>query len=293
MKPMLNRETDKNVFKAPCVVFCIIFFIVGLFFLYEGIEACQKHTIQQSWIETEAYVTQISSRKENSGFGRHNITKTVHDVEYIFDVPAMETYYGKISGTSTYYDTGDILTIKYNPDNPHESTTVLYSNKKALIVNTILSVGFAFGGMLVVIIVSNLKVKNKGKSNGLTERKPYSRKDPSLRGYPVKLIMMGILSKFIIGGVWIMFIVGALFMLMALLAKTVIVFYIAGGISLLMYFIIGILSPIKQINKLYNELGSEVFHRVIDKALEEPKNRYSDYEVILTYLYKACPNIDD
>lgn len=270
-----------------------MFLIVGVFFLYEGIEAYREHLIQQNWIEAEAYVTQISSRKESVGFGKRSSTKIVYDVEYIFDVPPMETYFGSIKGSAKYYDTGDVLTIKYDPNNPHDSTSVLYSDKNAIIIGTILSVGVAFGGMLVVILITNAKSKKRSQVNKPKNRRPYSVKDPSLRGYPVKLVIMGVLSKLSIGGAGIMASVGALFILMAILAKTVIIFYVAGGIALIMYFIIGVLSPIKQIDKLYNELGNDQFYRIVDKALESPKNSYSDYDQIIGELYRACPNLDE
>jgi len=205
----------------------------------------------------------------------------------------MDTYYGTVKGTAEYYDTGDIITIKYDPDDPNNSTTILYPDKEALIINTILSVGCVLIGVAFVITVTYAKNKNNEKENKPKEQTQYSRKDPSLRGYPVKLVIMAIIYNLLNGGAWIIALVGVMFVVLAVLAKGLEVFYIAGVISLLLYMFKGIVEPVRIINRFYKELGSEQFHRTVDNALETSKTHNSDYEKIIRALYETFPADED
>ena len=287
MKPMLRRENNNNVLKTLSIFFCMVFVIAGILFIYQGVENYREQLRQQDWPEAEAFVTQVKSRKESSGV-RKNRTKTVYDVEYIFDVPPMDTYYGNIKGTAIYYETGEMLTIKYDPNDPNTSTTVLAPNLSTLLTNTVLSILFTIVPVIVVFVIPRLDHDVKEKL--AKPRKPYSKKDPSVRGYPIKLVLMAIVSNLNILGVGLFAIGGLLFILFAILAKHMIVFYIAGSIALLIYLKSGVISPIMEINRFYNELGSEQFHRIIDKALESSRGLHNDYEEIMSALGKACPS---
>ncbi len=218
MKPMLSRGKDNSAVKVFSIFFCIMFFIAGVWSVYEGIKNYKEQLIQQDWPEAEAFVTQVRSRKESSGI-RKNRSKTVYDVEYIFDVPPMETYYGNIKGTAVYYDTGDVLTIKYDPDDPNKSTTALAPDVVALVTNTVLSGIFASVGIFVAIVIPNMRMKAKEKKSSLKPRKPYSRNDASLRGYPVKLVFMALWANVSFSGAGVCAIVAVVFILMAFLAK--------------------------------------------------------------------------
>lgn len=118
---------------------------------------------QNDWTSITAEVTDISSRVERSGGGRRSRSRTVYDITYSYEVEG-QTYIGQLNGSSTLRLVGDELNIKYDPEAPESSTTIMSPQISSLILSTLLGivfavVGFCMSGLLAWI----LKLRKRGE----------------------------------------------------------------------------------------------------------------------------------
>lgn len=137
--------------KRKFLSFRILGFLAMLAGLYIMVMSASNYISQckkDSWIQTEAVVTDVSSRISSTG--KHS--STVYDIDYKYEVNG-ETYCGEIRGTNSILLLGDTVKIKYDPNDLSDSTASLNVNISELLVPfvcglIVFSMGVLFSGLL-------------------------------------------------------------------------------------------------------------------------------------------------
>lgn len=128
----------KNIFPR---LLGIAFLIAAVTLIVGSIQNYAAQHQQTDWPTTEATVTDIASRVERSGNRRHR-SRTVYDLTYAYEVDG-QTYERQLKGAPQLHLVGDSLTIKYDPDTPESSTTILSPQFLSLLIPLLM--GFVFG----------------------------------------------------------------------------------------------------------------------------------------------------
>lgn len=123
-------------------LFGIAFLITAVALITGSIRDYAAQHQQVDWPTAEAEVIDISSRVESSGTRRHRRSQTVYDITYSYEVDG-QTYEDQLNGSSQLRLVGDSLTIKYDPDAPESSTTILSPHLSSLIIPLVM--GLIFG----------------------------------------------------------------------------------------------------------------------------------------------------
>lgn len=121
----------------------ILILIQGIRMMGEGVYNYMDEHNQQDWISTSAYVVDIS-REYSSSSKRHGSGRTSYDITYQYEVEG-ETYSGMLYNMGQPMALGDSVKIKYDPDNPKESTYILKPSLSNLIIFLV------FGSVMAVI----------------------------------------------------------------------------------------------------------------------------------------------
>lgn len=261
-------------------LFGVVFIIAGILFTIMAFDIYVEQLDQRSWIKTEATITDVSSRQVSSGGVKSKGTKTVYDAVYVYENDSGRRFVGELERTQWKRTVGEKLTVKYDPENPTESTNILEPSIGAFIVNLFFGLFWLAVGIFtsVKFKLANTNVKKKNKEI------IYSQKDISERGYPVKLSLWAVLESAKINVLGVPLIVGLTFVIFGILAKNYIVFYIAGALALLFFIIKGVAEPLLEIKKQYNRLGNLRFYRTVDRALAERKQGMSPMTAVMIYL---------
>ncbi|MBS6457277.1 MAG: DUF3592 domain-containing protein [Firmicutes bacterium] len=124
-------------------------------------------TIQQSrqndWLTTQATVTDVSSHVVRS-HGSGNRSSTYYTLVYEYTVNG-ENYTGKSGQLSSPRLVGDVITVKYDPEAPEESTTTLSPHTRDLVVLLVLGTAIAaVGGYLSGVIGLIRELLQKGRT---------------------------------------------------------------------------------------------------------------------------------
>lgn len=155
--------------KAKNTIFIMIFRIVGIFILIQGIRMIGEGVYnyineysQQNWLSTTAYVVDISSEYSSSSI-RHR-SRVRYDITYQYEVDG-KSYSDMLYNRSQPMGIGDTIKVKYNPDSPKDSTDILkpsiYNLTIFLVFGTIMgTLGFFLSGALILI----KKLRGKEKS---------------------------------------------------------------------------------------------------------------------------------
>ena len=131
-----------------------VMMIVGVYLLVGGIGDYAEQSRQKDWIPIEATVTDVSSHVVRS-HGSGNRSSTYYTLVYEYTVNG-ETYTGKSGQLSSPRLVGDVITVKYDPEAPEESTTTLSPHTRDLVVLLVLGtaiavVGFFLSGVLELL----------------------------------------------------------------------------------------------------------------------------------------------
>lgn len=280
--PMRQTYTPKDALimkKILLKIFGITFLSAGIIFGYIAISTYYKEKLStKDWATATATVTMAGYREDDPN-------STVMDVEYMFPVPPLETYYGYINGTTKYYETNDTFEIKYNPDNPYISTTKLAPNKDMLIFGLICSVMCIIIGVCATFGVPELKynlLRRIKERNYGKKRRPYSSKPPIDRGFPIKLTFMAAAAG--IREAWMFYVTDIFFIAVCAYAKVSAYYYIFFAAILIFLFDISVRRIVGNVWKYYADLGKLRFYRIVDEALEEPRSSVSDFITIMSAL---------
>ena len=131
-----------------------VMMVVGIVLIVNGIKDYAEQSRQNDWLTTQATVTDVSSHVVRS-HGSGNRSSTYYTLVYEYTVNG-ETYTGKSGQLSSPRLVGDVITVKYDPEAPEESTTTLSPHTRDLVVLLVLGtaiavVGFFLSGVLELL----------------------------------------------------------------------------------------------------------------------------------------------
>ena len=144
-----------------------VMMIVGIYLIVNGIKDYAEQSRQNDWLTMQATVTDVSSHVVRF-HGSGNRSRTYYTLVYEYTVNG-ETYTGKSGQLSSPRLVGDVITVKYDPEAPEESTTTLSPHTRDLVVLLILGTAIAAVGVFlsgVIGLVRELLQKGRtGKPN--------------------------------------------------------------------------------------------------------------------------------
>lgn len=132
-----------------------VMMIVGIVLIVNGIGDYAGQSRQKDWIPIEATVTDVSSHVVRF-HGSGNRSRTYYTLVYEYTVNG-ETYTGKSGQLSSPRLVGDVITVKYDPEAPEESTTTLSPHTRDLVVLLILGTAIAVGGFFLSGVLELLR----------------------------------------------------------------------------------------------------------------------------------------
>lgn len=124
-----------------------VMMIVGIYLIVNGIKDYAEQSRQKDWIPTQATVTDVSSHVVRF-HGSGNRSRTYYTLVYEYTVNG-ETYTGKSGQLSSPRLVGDVITVKYDPEAPEESTTTLSPHTCDLVTLLILGTAIAVVGFFL------------------------------------------------------------------------------------------------------------------------------------------------
>ena len=124
-----------------------VMLIVGIGLIVNGIKDYAEQSRQNDWLTTQATVTDVSSHVVRS-HGSGNRSSTDYTLVYEYTVNG-ETYTGKSGQLSSPRLVGDVITVKYDPEAPEESTTTLSPHTRDLVVLLVLGAAIAVAGFFL------------------------------------------------------------------------------------------------------------------------------------------------
>ena len=122
-----------------------VLMIVGIYLIVNGIKDYAEQSRQNDWLTTQATVTDVSSHVVRS-HGSGNRSSTYYTLVYEYTVNG-ENYTGKSGQLSSPRLVGDVITVKYDPEAPEESTTTLSPHTRDLVVLLVLGTAIAVAGV--------------------------------------------------------------------------------------------------------------------------------------------------
>ena len=140
-----------------------VLMIVGIYLIVNGIKDYAEQSRQNDWLTTQATVTDVSSHVVRS-HGSGNRSSTYYTLVYEYTVNG-ENYTGKSGQLSSPRLVGDVITVKYDPEAPEESTTTLSPHTRDLVVLLVLGTAIAaVGGYLSGVIGLIRELLQKGRT---------------------------------------------------------------------------------------------------------------------------------
>lgn len=140
-----------------------VLMIIGIYLIVNGIKDYAEQSRQNDWLTTQATVTDVSSHVVRS-HGSGNRSSTYYTLVYEYTVNG-ENYTGKSGQLSSPRLVGDVITVKYDPEAPEESTTTLSPHTRDLVVLLVLGTAIAaVGGYLSGVIGLIRELLQKGRT---------------------------------------------------------------------------------------------------------------------------------
>ena len=148
-----------------------VMMIVGIVLIVNGIGDYAGQSRQKDWIPIEATVTDVSSHVVRF-HGSGNRSRTYYTLVYEYTVNG-ETYTGKSGQLSSPRLVGDVITVKYDPEAPEESTTTLSPHTRDLVVLLILGTAIAAVGVFLSGVIGLVReLLQKGRTEKLKKSVP-------------------------------------------------------------------------------------------------------------------------
>lgn len=149
----------------------LVMMIVGIVLIVNGIGDYAGQSRQKDWIPIEATVTDVSSHVVRF-HGSGNRSRTYYTLVYEYTVNG-ETYTGKSGQLSSPRLVGDVITVKYDPEAPEESTTTLSPHTRDLVVLLILGTAIAAVGVYLSGVIGLVReFLQKGRTEELKKSVP-------------------------------------------------------------------------------------------------------------------------
>lgn len=152
------KPSDITV-KIPMFIFTVVIILFGL----SGVGSYLNQLNQQDWIKTEAIVTESVFSRLRTTSRRHS--QKLYNVKYVYTLDGIE-YEGVIEDTPFPQNPGTEITIKYDGENPNNSTDVLEPSLSVLLMNIVMTVGGLFFVLSIFGVTIHIRQK-KEKSNKL------------------------------------------------------------------------------------------------------------------------------
>lgn len=148
-----------------------VMMIVGIYLIVNGIKDYAEQSRQNDWLTTQATVTDVSSHVVRF-HGSGNRSRTYYTLVYEYTVNG-ETYTGKSGQLSSPRLVGDVITVKYDPEAPEESTTTLSPHTRDLVVLLILGTAIAAVGVYLSGVIGLVReFLQKGRTEKPKESVP-------------------------------------------------------------------------------------------------------------------------
>lgn len=148
-----------------------VMMIVGIYLIVNGIKDYAEQSRQNDWLTTQATVTDVSSHVVRF-HGSGNRSRTYYTLVYEYTVNG-ETYTGKSGQLSSPRLVGDVITVKYDPEAPEESTTTLSPHTRDLVVLLILGTAIAAVGVYLSGVIGLVReFLQKGRTEELKKSVP-------------------------------------------------------------------------------------------------------------------------
>ncbi len=155
---MTKTKQSKTV-QVILLIFGIVFFCGGVYFLINGIHNYARQFHQRDWQETTATVIRVDERIESNQDHSHF---TVYDIYFQYEAN------GQLYTYSTYRNNapknyGDTITVKYDPHSPGNATHYL-EPEPGLAWGGLF--GFAVFGLIGLRIIRSALPAKKPRSSG-------------------------------------------------------------------------------------------------------------------------------
>ena len=148
-----------------------VMMIVGIYLIVNGIKDYAEQSRQNDWLTMQATVTDVSSHVVRF-HGSGNRSRTYYTLVYEYTVNG-ETYTGKSGQLSSPRLVGDVITVKYDPEAPEESTTTLSPHTRDLVVLLILGTAIAAVGVFLSGVIGLVReFLQKGRTEKSKESVP-------------------------------------------------------------------------------------------------------------------------
>ena len=148
-----------------------VLMIVGIYLIVNGIKDYTEQSRQNDWLTTQATVTDVSSHVVRS-HGSGNRSSTYYTLVYEYTVNG-ENYTGKSGQLSSPRLVGDVITVKYDPEAPEESTTTLSPHTRDLVVLLVLGTAIAAVGVYLSGVIGLVReFLQKGRTEKPKESVP-------------------------------------------------------------------------------------------------------------------------
>lgn len=148
-----------------------VLMIVGIYLIVNGIKDYTEQSRQNDWLTTQATVTDVSSHVVRS-HGSGNRSSTYYTLVYEYTVNG-ENYTGKSGQLSSPRLVGDVITVKYDPEAPEESTTSLSPHTRDLVVLLVLGTAIAAVGVYLSGVIGLVReFLQKGRTEKPKESVP-------------------------------------------------------------------------------------------------------------------------
>lgn len=132
-----------NIIRFIARIIGVVILVIGIRMIVEGTITYIEQHQQNDWIVINAEVTDVSSRLRNTSWN-YKSRSTVYDITYKYEVDG-EIYSDELRSQPSARLVGDDIKIKYNPEIPKESTTVLSPSIRDMLV-------FILFGMLFSVL---------------------------------------------------------------------------------------------------------------------------------------------
>ena len=135
----VEKKDDRTPFYYPSLVFRIIVAIIacvaGIWLMVAGVKIYNEQVSRKDWTEATAYIYSETIEAEYVYYYSYNVGN--------------QTYFNKIESLGDAHNAGESLTVKYNPEDPTQSTDILEPQISAIIVNGLIGLWIIGMGLIV------------------------------------------------------------------------------------------------------------------------------------------------
>ena len=147
----MGKRIQGFFFLAIFRIMGILVLVLGIRMVGEGIFNYIAEWHQQDWVPAAAWVTGSEGEYSRSRRGR----SVSYDIDYAYEAKG-EQYTGRLYNRDRDMEPGETIQIKYDPDNPADSTDILQPSLHNLVVfllfgAALTTVGFFLSGSWALV----------------------------------------------------------------------------------------------------------------------------------------------